>query len=139
MTIQYQNHLNTIAQMAATLTEQYYAQLIALNKEIANRTEAPYPTKAETAIMARLLAAIKQLSKTCATPEPEQVLTDFVNEAAPQLAEPGTNLHSVLQHYINKKRHLYTAHPIVPTTAALTEPGQEPMPDPAAWPHPFIN
>lgn len=59
------------------LTEQYYAQLTALNKNIATRTTSPYPTKDESEIMRRITTTLKAVKTKHTRADLVDTLTDF--------------------------------------------------------------
>ena len=77
------------------LSEQYYAQLTALNKKIAARTDAPYPTKDESEVMRRITTTLKAVKAKHTRSELFDVLHDFnafANDHSPELAEQLTDV-----------------------------------------------
>lgn len=81
------------------LAEQYYTQLTALNKTIAERTHAPYPTKDESEIMRRITATLKSVKTKQTRPELADIFNDFSAFAASHSPAIAAELHNVLRAY----------------------------------------
>lgn len=72
------------------LLEQYYAQLHAMNVQIAARTERPWPNDEELATMRKIMSAVKALNAKPAIVQALDALTRFstkVSKADPELGD----------------------------------------------------
>jgi hypothetical protein len=83
------------------LAEQYYHQLAALNKTIAARLDAPYPTKEESEIMRRVTATLKTVKGKRSRPELVEILADFSAFAADYTPALGNVLPKVISAFLD--------------------------------------
>lgn len=84
------------------LAEQYYRQLAALNKTIADRTDAPYPNKEESEIMRRVTATLKAVKPKRSRAELMEILADFSVFAADHTPALGNVLPKVISAFLEE-------------------------------------